>query len=96
VRPDRDEVAPLALDNDFGLPQRVEDFTIEQFNAQACVEALFNHAPFLIGHVGLVSIRLANMLLSGDWGLHGNSGVGVSTPLEACRSKPLNPFRNGL
>jgi hypothetical protein len=40
VRPDRVEVAPPALDNDLGLPQSVEDFTIEQFIAQACVEAL--------------------------------------------------------
>ena len=35
MRPDRVEVAPPALDNDFGLPQSVEDFTIEQFIAQA-------------------------------------------------------------
>ena len=26
-----------------------------------------DHAPFLIGHVGLVSARLANMLLAGAW-----------------------------
>src|SRR5450759_4337936 len=36
-------------------------------------------SPFLIGHVGLVSVRLANMLFSGGWGPHGNSGVGVRT-----------------
>jgi hypothetical protein len=35
VRPNRVEVAPPTLDNDFGLPQRVEDLTIEQFIAQA-------------------------------------------------------------
>jgi hypothetical protein len=44
----------------------------------------------------LVSAGLANMLLSGGWGPHGNSGVGVSTPLESRRSQPLNTFRNGL
>ena len=33
MRPDRVEVAPPAFDNDLGLPQRVEDFTIEQFIA---------------------------------------------------------------
>src|SRR4029079_2479095 len=37
-----------------------------------------DHAPFLIGHVGLVSARLANMLLAGGWGPHGGSGVGLS------------------
>src|SRR5665811_1890019 len=40
----------------------------------------FDHAPFLIGHVGLVSVGLAGMLLAGGWGPHGNSGVGVRTP----------------
>src|SRR3974377_1715277 len=40
VRPDRVEVAPPALDNDLGLSQRVEDFSIEQFITTACVEAL--------------------------------------------------------
>jgi hypothetical protein len=38
--PDRVEVTPPALDNDLGLTRSVEDFTIEQFIAQACVEAL--------------------------------------------------------
>jgi hypothetical protein len=61
-----------------------------------CRQVRFDHAPFLIGHVGLVSAGLANMLLSGGWGPHGNSGVGVSTPLESRRSQPLNTFRNGL
>ena len=40
----------------------------------------FNHIPFLIGHVRLVSVGLANMLLSGGWGPYGNSGVGVRIP----------------
>jgi hypothetical protein len=40
VRPDRVEVAPPALDNDLGLPQSVEDFTIEQFIAQAGIKTL--------------------------------------------------------
>jgi hypothetical protein len=33
--PDSIVVAPSALDDDFGLPQRVEDLTIKQFIAQA-------------------------------------------------------------
>ena len=56
----------------------------------------FDRAPFLIGQVGLVSVRLANMLLSGGWGPHGNSEVGLSNPLESRRHQPLNTFRNGL
>jgi hypothetical protein len=36
------------------------------------------------------------MLLSGGWGPHGNSGVGVSDPSESRRFQPLNLFRNGL
>src|ERR1035437_9827908 len=44
-----------------------------------CRQVRLNHTPFLIGHVGLVSVRLANMLFSGGWGPHGNSGVGVRT-----------------
>ena len=55
-----------------------------------------NHAPFLIGHVSLVSVRLADMLHSSDWGPHGISGIGLSNPLESRRSQPLNLFRNGL
>ena len=31
-------VAPPALVDDLGLPQRVENFAIEQFIAKACVE----------------------------------------------------------
>jgi len=37
---DRVVVPPLALDDDLGLRQDVEDLTIEQFVAQASVEAL--------------------------------------------------------
>src|SRR5450755_3800705 len=55
-----------------------------------------NHAPFLIGHISLVSVRLADMLHSSGWGPHGVSGVGLSNPLESRRSQPLNLFRNGL
>src|ERR1019366_7567720 len=55
-----------------------------------------NHAPFLIGHVGLVSVRLSDMLHSSGWGPHGVSGVGLSNPLESRRCQPLNLFRNGL
>lgn len=40
MRPDRVEVTPPAFDDDLSLAQRVEDFTIEQLIAQACVEAL--------------------------------------------------------
>jgi hypothetical protein len=36
----------------------------------------------------LVSAGLANMLLSGGWGPHGNSGVGVSTPPPGITSIP--------
>ena len=39
MRPDCIEVAPPTFDDDLGLPQRVEDFTVEQFITQACVEA---------------------------------------------------------
>ena len=35
MRPDRVEVAPATFDDDFGLTQRVEYFTIEQFISQA-------------------------------------------------------------
>jgi hypothetical protein len=44
----------------------------------------------------LVSVGLAVMLLAGGWGPHGNSGIGVRTPLESRRHQPLNSFRNGL
>src|SRR6187200_554764 len=37
--PDRVVVASPALDDNLSLSQRVEDFAIEQFIAQACVEA---------------------------------------------------------
>ena len=40
MRPDRVAVTPPAFDDDLSLAQRVEDFAIEQFIAQACVEAL--------------------------------------------------------
>ena len=40
MRPDRVVVTPPAFDDDLSLAQRVEDFAIEQFIAQACVEAL--------------------------------------------------------
>ena len=40
MRPDCIEVTPPTFDDDLGLTQRVEDFAIEQFIAQACVEAL--------------------------------------------------------
>jgi hypothetical protein len=39
MRPDCVEVAPPTFDDDLGLTQRVEYFTIKQFIAQACVEA---------------------------------------------------------
>jgi hypothetical protein len=35
MRPDCVEVAPPTFDDDLGLPQSVEDFTIKQFIAQA-------------------------------------------------------------
>ena len=40
MRPDCIEVAPPTFDDDLGLTQRVEDFAVEQFIAQARVEAL--------------------------------------------------------
>jgi hypothetical protein len=40
MRPNCIEVAPPTFDDDLGLAQRVEDLTIEQFIAQARVEAL--------------------------------------------------------
>jgi len=40
MRPDCIEVTPPTFDDDLGLAQRVEDFAIEQFITQACVEAL--------------------------------------------------------
>ena len=40
MRPNCIEVASPTFDDDLGLAQRVEDFTIEQFIAQARVEAL--------------------------------------------------------
>src|ERR1022692_1649624 len=45
MRPDCIEVAPPTFDDDLGLAQRVEDFAIEQFIAQARVEA-FDVAVF--------------------------------------------------
>src|SRR5947208_3590058 len=51
-----------------------------------------DHAPFLIGHVGLVSARLANMLLAGGWGPHGGSGVGLSNPLESHSTPATQPI----
>jgi len=39
MRPDRVVVAPPAFDDDLGLWQRVKDFAVKQFIAQACVEA---------------------------------------------------------
>ena len=40
MRSDRIEVTPPAFDDDLSLSQRVEDFAIEQFIAQARIEAL--------------------------------------------------------
>ena len=40
MRPDCIEVRPPTFDDYLGLTQRVEDFAIEQFIAQARVEAL--------------------------------------------------------
>ena len=40
MRPNCIEVAPPTFDDDLGLAQGVEDFTIEQFIAQARIEAL--------------------------------------------------------
>ena len=40
MRPDCIEVAPPTFDDDLGFAQGVEDFAIEQFIAQASVEAL--------------------------------------------------------
>jgi len=51
-----------------------------------------DHEPFLIRHIGLVSARLANMLLSGGWGPHGDSGVGLSNPWNHIRLRHSTPF----
>ena len=51
-----------------------------------------DHTPFLISHVRLVSVGLANMLLSGGWGPHGNSGVGVRTPWNHVDSSNSTSF----
>jgi hypothetical protein len=40
----------------------------------------------------LVSVGLANMLLSGGWGPHGNSGVGVKTPWNHVDSSHSTSF----
>ncbi len=45
MRSDCIEVTPPTFDDDLGLAQRVEDFAIEQFIAQACVEALDSALP---------------------------------------------------
>ena len=50
-----------------------------------------DHEPFLIRHIGLVSAHLANMLLSGGWGPHGDSGVGLSNPLESHPTPATQP-----
>jgi hypothetical protein len=44
MRPDRVEVTPPTFDDDLGLAQRVQNFAIEQFIEQACIEA-FNVTP---------------------------------------------------
>src|SRR5436190_3491385 len=49
-----------------------------------------DHEPFLIRH--MVSARLANMLLSGGWGPHGDSGVGLSNPLESHSTPATQPL----
>ena len=51
-----------------------------------------DHEPFLIRHIGLVSARLANMLLAGGWGPHGGSGVGLSNPLESHSTPATQPL----
>jgi len=57
VRPDRVVVAPPVLDDDLGLAQGVEDFTVERLVAEASVEALDvavlpRTAPLDIGSLG--------------------------------------------
>jgi hypothetical protein len=44
----------------------------------------------------LVSVRLANMLLAGSWGPHGNSRVGVSNHLESRRLPVTQPLSKRL
>ena len=65
MRPDCIEVAPPTFDDDLGLAQRVEDFAIEQFIAQARVEALdvtvFPGAPWL--DIGALCTNRCNPLL---------------------------------
>ena len=51
-----------------------------------------HHEPFLIRHIGLVSARLANMLIAGGWGPHGGSGVGLSNPLESHSTPATEPL----
>src|SRR6478735_1214353 len=50
-----------------------------------------DHAPFLIGHIALVTRGLAAIVLSGRCGPHGNSWVGIRGSCN--RSQPRNlPF----
>jgi hypothetical protein len=64
MRPDCVEVTPPALDNDLGLSQRVEDFTIEQFITQAGIKtpdvavlpgANLRAVQLLLGHTKIES-----------------------------------------
>lgn len=58
--------------------------------------SIFAAAHCLIGQIGLVSVRLANMLLSGDWVPHGNSGVGVRLPWNHVDPNHSAPFETAL
>ncbi len=40
MRPDCIEVAPPTFDDNLGLPQRIEDFAIEEFVAKAGIKTL--------------------------------------------------------
>ena len=47
MRPDSVVVAAPSLDEDLGLPERIEDFCIQEFVAESSVEALA--IPVLLG-----------------------------------------------
>jgi hypothetical protein len=55
-----------------------------------------DHGPLRVGQIGLVTQRLAVLLLSGGRGAHGGSRLVSATFLESQRHRPLNPFPNGL
>src|SRR5664280_295919 len=79
------------------IEDAVDDLAHRPSTRSSCAlrrrQVRFDHAPFLIGHVGLVSVGLAVMLLAGGWSPHGNSGVGVRTPWNHVDTSHSTPFK---